>query len=195
MIVQKQFSIKFLPSKKTIKVPKDYNLRQAALDCGIDIESSCGGVGTCGRCKVQVKNGHVQSKRSKFITSDEKKRGYVLSCLAKVKSNLTVFIHEKKVKKAKIEEGQIESVIGKIYSGIEKDVFAAVEIKPWIIKERIKVEKPTLNYNINDFYRLQKSIKNKLKIENIAVPIKTLRKLPLLLRESDWEVIITLDKS
>ena len=195
MIVQKQFSIKFLPSKKTVKVPKDYNLRQAILDCGIDIESSCGGVGTCGRCKVKVVSGHVHSKKSKFINSYEKREGYVLSCLAKVEGDLIVFVPEIKVKKVKIEEGSLELTIDKVYTSIKKDELAAVEIKPWIIKEKIKVEKPSLNYNINDLYRLQKSVKNKLDIENITVPVRVLRKLPFLLRESDWEILATVDKS
>jgi uncharacterized 2Fe-2S/4Fe-4S cluster protein (DUF4445 family) len=195
MAVRKQFSIKFLPSEKIIKVPQDYNLRQAILDCGIDIDSSCGGVGTCGRCKVKVINGRVYSKRSKFITVKEKEDGYVLSCLSKLESDAVIFIPEKKILKATIEEGQFEISKNKIYSGINKDELVAAAIKPWIIKEKVIVEKPTLNYNTNDLYRLQKSIKDELKVENITVPIRVLRKLPFLLRESNWEVVITFDKS
>ena len=71
MTDKKNFSVKFLPSKKIIKVPEGYNLKQAVLDCGIDIESSCGGVGTCGRCKVQVVSGKVYSEKSKFISENK----------------------------------------------------------------------------------------------------------------------------
>ena len=102
------YLIKFLPSKKTIEVPRDYNLRQAILDCGIDMESACGGVGTCRRCKVQVKSGRIYSKRDKFIKGKEKEDGYVLSCFSKVRSDAVIFIPEKKKVKAKIEEGKFE---------------------------------------------------------------------------------------
>jgi len=195
MVVQRQFLIRFLPDNKTIKVPKDYNLRQALLDCGIDIESSCGGVGTCGRCRVQVTKGRTRSKRNKFITPDEKKKGYALSCLTKIESDLTVVIPERKKLKSKIEEGLFEKTTDKLYSNIKKDELAAAEIKPWIIKDSVEIEKPTLNYNVNDLYRLEKSVKNKLKIENIFVPIRILRELPFLLRENNWEIFITFDKS
>ena len=53
------YLIKFLPDEKTIEVPRDYNLRQAILDCGLELESSCGGVGTCGKCKVHVIEGDI----------------------------------------------------------------------------------------------------------------------------------------
>ena len=39
--------VKFIPGGETIKVPRDYNLKQAILDCGLEVESSCGSVGTC----------------------------------------------------------------------------------------------------------------------------------------------------
>ncbi|MBU2563483.1 MAG: 2Fe-2S iron-sulfur cluster binding domain-containing protein, partial [Actinobacteria bacterium] len=75
---QKKYLIKFIPGGKSIKVSTDYNLKQAILDSGINIISSCGGVGTCGRCKVRVKEGKVNTKKSKFISSKEKENGYVL---------------------------------------------------------------------------------------------------------------------
>ena len=57
---QKFFLVKFLPGGKSIKVPPGYNLRQAVLDAELDIDPSYGGVGTCGKCRVQVKEGIVK---------------------------------------------------------------------------------------------------------------------------------------
>ena len=195
MLDKKFFSVKLLPGEKIIKVPQNYNLRQAILDCGIDIESACGGVGTCGRCKVQVKSGRIYSKRNKFIKGKEKEDGYVLSCLSKVRSDAVIFIPEKKKVRAKIEEGKFEIDKNKIYSGINTDELAAVEIKPWIIKERINVERPTLDYNTSDLYRLNKSLKTTLKLNDVSIPLNVVKKLPHLLRENNWEIVITLDKS
>ena len=60
MVSKEKYLVEFLPSGKSIKVNLNYNLRQAILDCGLEIESSCGGVGTCGRCIVQIKEGKVE---------------------------------------------------------------------------------------------------------------------------------------
>lgn len=194
MSYRKKLTVKFFPGEKIIEVPKDYNLKQAILESGLDIESTCGGVGTCGRCKVQVKSGHVYSKGNKFISDDEKKRGFVLSCQSKIKENIVVLIPEKTKAKGKIEKGKFEIGKGKLYSGINTDELAAAEIKPWIIKEKITVEKPTLDSNTNDLYRLEKSIRNNFKLENISFPISVIRKLPYTLRDNNWEIVIILDK-
>ena len=43
-------------------------------------------------------------------------------------------------------------------------------------------------------YRLMKSIKNVLNIEDVKIPINLLRELPFLLREKNWNVTVTIDK-
>lgn len=191
---QKKYLIKFIPGGKSIKVSTDYNLKQAILDSGINIDSSCGGVGTCGRCKVRVKEGKVNTKKSKFISSKEKENGYVLSCLSKVESDLIVEVLRQKKVVVKIEKGRFADIESKIYADISKDELASVEIKPWIKKGTIVVEKPSLSYGTSDLFRLKKSIRENLGIKNCIVPIHIIRKLPLVLRERDWEVTVTVDK-
>jgi len=191
---QKKYLIKFLPSGKSIKISPNYNLKQAILDSGIHIDSSCGGAGTCGRCKVQIREGKVNTKKSKFISPKQEEMGYVLSCLSKVQSDLIVRVPRRKKARAKIEKGRFADIESKLYSGISKDEFSSVEIKPWIKKETISVKKPSLGYGTSDLFRLKKSIRENLGIENCTVPIHIIRQLPLVLREKDWEVTVTVDK-
>lgn len=195
MVSKEKYLVKFLPSETSIEVSPNYNLRQAILDCGLEIESSCGGVGTCGRCKVQIKEGKVDTKKSKFISLNEEKDGFVLACLSKVKSDLVVFIPKQEKVKAKIESGRFAEKPSKVYTGVSQKELSAVEIKPWIIKETVKVDKPSLSYGTSDLYRLKKSIRENLGIENCIVPIYVLRKLPGILREKDWLVTVTIDKN
>ena len=79
MATSKLFSIRVLPDGKIIKAPKNYNLRQALLENGIDVDSSCGGVGTCGRCRVRIMSGKVHFIPGKLVSKKEKEKGYVLS--------------------------------------------------------------------------------------------------------------------
>jgi uncharacterized 2Fe-2S/4Fe-4S cluster protein (DUF4445 family) len=190
----KKYLIKFIPSSKSIKVPQNYNLKQAILDSGIHIDSSCGGVGTCGRCKVRIKEGKVSTKRSKSISPKQKKAGFVLSCLSQVQSDIIVEIPKQKKEKAKIEKGRFADIDSKSYSGISSDEFLSVEIRPWIKKETMSIRKPSLSYGTSDLFRLKKSIRENLGIENCTVPIHIIRQLPQVLREKDWNVTVIVDK-
>ena len=191
---QKKYSIKFVPSGRSIKVSPNYNLRQAILDSGIQIDSSCGGVGTCGRCLVKVKEGKVKTKKTGLISPGKKEKGYVLSCLSKVQSDLIIEIPRQRKARAKIVDGVFAEIKSKKYSDINRSEISSVQIKPWIKKEAITVEKPSLSYGTSDLYRLKKSVREKLGIENCIVPIHLTRKLPRVLREKNWEITVTADK-
>jgi uncharacterized 2Fe-2S/4Fe-4S cluster protein (DUF4445 family) len=54
-----KFKVTFYPDNKTIEVAKDTTILAASISAGAYINSSCGGDGVCGRCKVRVKNGQV----------------------------------------------------------------------------------------------------------------------------------------
>ncbi len=191
---QKKYLIKFIPDGKSIKVSPHYNLRQAILDCGIHIDSSCGGVGTCGRCLVRIKDGKVKTKDTKLISSDKKEKGYVLSCLSEVGSNLIVEIPRQRKVKAKIVESGLSEIKSKNYADISRGKMSRIHIKPWVKKAFIVVEKPSLSYGTSDLFRLKKSIRENLGIKNCTVPIHIIRKLPGVLREKNWEVTVTIDR-
>jgi 2Fe-2S ferredoxin len=42
-----------------LEVPRGANLRQSLLDHGVPVASSCGGVGVCGKCSVQILEGEA----------------------------------------------------------------------------------------------------------------------------------------
>ena len=49
--------VSFQPSNVSIDVADGANIRQASLDAGLQIPSTCGGVGSCGLCKVKILSG------------------------------------------------------------------------------------------------------------------------------------------
>ena len=54
--------VEFHPSGKTVQVPPQTRLLDAARQAGVKIESPCGGDGTCGKCLVRVTGGEVDSR-------------------------------------------------------------------------------------------------------------------------------------
>ena len=49
--------VHFQPANVSIEVPAGVNLRDASLQAGLQIPSTCGGVGSCGLCKVKITAG------------------------------------------------------------------------------------------------------------------------------------------
>jgi len=183
----KKYQVKFLPSGKSIKVSPGYKLHQAILDCGLTIDTSCGGVGTCGRCRVRVLKGSANTRKTKFISEKDKKNGFVLACLVKINDDMEVEIPAQKEKKAKIADG-------KDYVAANKSELINVEVSPWIIKENLIVEKPSLSLGTSDHYRLSKSITEKTAIKDPDIPIHFIRRLPHDLRKKDWNITVIMDK-
>jgi len=61
---------------------------------GIDINSSCGGKGTCGYCKVKLLSGGgpILPTEEIFMSREEKDSGVRLACQVKVKEDIEVYI-------------------------------------------------------------------------------------------------------
>jgi ferredoxin len=49
--------ISFQPANVTIEVAAGSNIRDAGITAGVEIPSTCGGVGSCGLCKVKITGG------------------------------------------------------------------------------------------------------------------------------------------
>lgn len=94
--------IKFLPDEKQVTVDEGTDLLTAAIKAGVGIYNSCGGRGICGRCKVILRSGRVETD-GLHLSADEKNSGYVLACRSLCKTDAEIFIPEtSRVGKAEI---------------------------------------------------------------------------------------------
>lgn len=50
-------SMKFLPGDRIIRASHTLTILEALEEAGIPMESSCGGMGTCGTCRIVVEKG------------------------------------------------------------------------------------------------------------------------------------------
>lgn len=76
--------------KYTYKVPMGGKLINALADQEIYIPSACGGSGTCGQCKVILKEGggSLLATEISMINRKEAREGYRLACQVAVKENM-----------------------------------------------------------------------------------------------------------
>src|SRR3989338_7767324 len=85
-----KFKITFYPDNKVIDAEKGKNILSAAISAGVYINSSCGGDGVCGRCKVILKKGQVLTQPTGRISLEERRKQVYLACLTTIQGDLEV---------------------------------------------------------------------------------------------------------
>ncbi|AZV58445.1 corrinoid activation/regeneration protein AcsV [Clostridium sp. AWRP] len=186
--------VKFTPYNKEIDVLEGENLLEAIRKAGVFIDTPCNGSGSCGKCKVKITTGNVISEDSRHITEKEKKEGYVLACQCKVKEDISVEIPG--TASSSMHGMKIEDFSSKreyeIFERAKNQILkCGMEFRTYVRKDYLELDPPNLNDNISDFERLKRHIKNHLNCNNVFCRLPILRKIPQLLRESDFKVTIT----
>ena len=79
-----KFQITFLPQNLTTHAPEGTTIFNAANWAGLAIDSTCGGRGTCGKCKVRLTHGanSITEADHRFISKTDLAEGWRLSCRA-----------------------------------------------------------------------------------------------------------------
>ncbi|MCK9363042.1 MAG: ASKHA domain-containing protein [Syntrophales bacterium] len=187
-------SVTFSPSDARLKVDDGENLLQAAMEAGIHINASCGGNGTCGKCRVKIINGKVDSPLSSMLPQEDYNAGYRLACLTTIREDVEVEIplDSQVDKSVLLKEGQ---KFDHPYLLSPKDLFQLVqgwEVEPTVFKRYVTMEPPTKNDNASDLTRLINAIKQQHNIKGVSTDFRLIMKLSQLLRDANWKVTVTL---
>ena len=181
--------VTFLPDNITVDVDDNANLFRAVKASGVYVLSSCGGKGNCGKCKVIIREGTVESGKSRsFLSAEEAERGYVLACLSRVKSDLIVEIPQESRMQAK----------HKIATGAKTDeLIKLMQSAGGCLESRIKrvhleLSPPTIDDNIADYERVRRALdKAGFDASHLHLNYLVLSKLSHVLREGGWNVTVS----
>ena len=83
MSEKQQNQIIFEPVGKRISINSDETILDAARAAGIDLESVCGGEGTCGLCRIRLIKGELTgftSSELECINESDRRAGVRLAC-------------------------------------------------------------------------------------------------------------------
>ncbi len=189
-----QVLVRFQPHDREIQVPAGENLLKAAMEAGVYIQASCGGEGFCGKCKVQIEKGEVESPRTPKISEEEFGRGIRLACQTRIQSDLEVRVPVESYLDKRVIARTRERVGGgrRVSHQELESLVLGWCFNPALRKQYVEVEPPTLKDNRSDLSRLLLAMKKNFGFEGISVDSRLLKKLPFILREADWKVTATL---
>ncbi|HHW07393.1 MAG TPA: DUF4445 domain-containing protein [Clostridia bacterium] len=181
--------VTFLPENVSIEVEKGTSIKQAAAALGIELKSTCGEEGTCGRCAVKVLGGEVNNLGGN-LSSRLRNTGHVLACRTFVEGDVVVEIP----KESRLDEHQV-LVGGTQEKGIlvekELDLLAGYEFDPICRTVYLELSPPTITENASDLTRLTGELKKHLDCRDVRIPLSILRKLAETLRGADWKVSVS----
>ena len=163
--------LSFSPSGRDVRVPPGVSVFDAASWNGIAIDSTCGGHGTCKKCKVQVLDGgavpvHRLDVRS--FTPGQLADGWRLACLAQATTDLRVEVPPLTTRPKAATLGVGRQVI----------------LRPAVQKRYVELEEPTLADQRTDLQRLYDAIDDL----ELTPDLYALRRLPTVLRQADFKV-------
>ncbi|MFH1269833.1 MAG: ASKHA domain-containing protein [Candidatus Omnitrophota bacterium] len=197
-----KYKVTFYPDNKTIEVEKDKTILSAAISAGVYINTSCGGDGVCGRCKVILKKGQVLTQPTARLTIEDRKKGIHLACLTTIQGDLEVEVPpESRLDLEKLTPEEIDLRLKGLYSESEEiepaESVLGEEIfshSPLATKIYLELPPPDLDDKISDLERLYRHIRRDKDIPIMQTGLSNIRRLGELLRASDWKVTVTLGK-
>ncbi|MEX0956122.1 MAG: ASKHA domain-containing protein [Rhizobiaceae bacterium] len=179
----------FMPSGKRGRFPKGTPVLDAARQLGVYVESVCGGRATCGRCQIEVQEGHfakhkITSSNDHISAKGPKEERYErvrglpgdrrLSCSATIEGDLVVDVPQDTVINAQV---------------VRKDADTRhIDRLPVVQLCYVEVEEPDMHKPLGDLDRLKAALKREWSYERLEADFHILGDIQRILREGNWTV-------
>ncbi|MHB8868629.1 MAG: ASKHA domain-containing protein [Thermoleophilia bacterium] len=190
-----RYTLTFQPGDVVVAdVPRGETILRAAMQADLHINASCGGSGACGKCRVKIVAGEVESERSSKLDDDEWAGGIRLACRSHVVSDLEIFIPEtSRLGNAAVLEREMRGDRkGRLLTPTQLEALVTGwTLDPVVKKLCVQMTPPSENDNLNDLARFKKALKDEFGMTNVSVDSVWIRNMPQVLREQDWLVTAT----
>ena len=167
------------------------NLLEVARRANVAIDAPCSGNGACGKCRVQLKSGELESKKTLHISDEEYQAGWRLSCCSKISADVNVLVpdiasaYKSRMKVADLSSKEEIAIFENAKSDIQ---LAGIELKNSLEVVDVLMDVPSLDDTMPDNERLTRALRKYLNINRVRIPYVVLKKLPDVLRENNFAV-------
>ncbi len=162
--------LSFTPSGRSVRVPPGVSVFDAASWNGIAIDSTCGGHGTCRKCRVRLTDGTAPITRHdvRTFTPEQIRAGWRLACLVQATADLTVEVPPLVTRPKAATVGVGRQVI----------------LRPAVQKRYVELAEPSLADQRTDLARLFDALDDL----ELTADLHALRALPTALRQGGFAV-------
>jgi len=177
----------------SVLAESDESLLETARRAGVALDAPCGGKGTCGKCKVRVLSGSVSTNAHRAeagISKQEFEDGWRLACVSCPQSDVKVSVPETaRAYQSRIKaDGQFENAA---FTKLREKLKPRGQAPHGGVKlVNVDLDPPSVDNPSADRERLLQKLSETNRVTNISV--YALRKLPFVLRESNFSVYCVL---
>ena len=166
-------------------------LLEVAQKSNVAIDAPCSGNASCGKCRVKLIEGELDSKKTRHISEEEYAEGWRLACVSTVCSDVTVEVpdiasaYQSRMKVADLSSKEEIELFERIKNQVEE---AGLELKNSMRIVSVSMNEPTLDDTMPDNERLSWALEDATGLSVIRIPYSVLKKLPDVLRASNFSV-------
>ena len=177
----------------TIECNAGDNLLELARRANVAIDAPCSGNGSCGKCRVKLVEGQLETLKSRHITDEEYEAGWRLSCNSKVLSDCTVFVpdiasaYQSRMKTADLSSPKEIAIFEDCQNQLRE---SGIHFENNFRAVVVTMAEPTLDDTMPDIERLTWAVQAETGVEKVHVPFGVMVKLAHTLREHNWTVCV-----
>ena len=177
----------------TIECNAGENLLELARRANVAIDAPCSGNGSCGKCRVKLLEGELESIPSRHISDEEYKEGWRLSCNCKVISDVTVLVpdiasaYQSRMKTADLSSPKEVAIFTQCQDALKESGIAFANDYRAVV---VEMDEPTLEDTMPDNERLTWALQSALSVEKVVIPYTVMVRLASTLREHGFRVCV-----
>ena len=177
----------------TIECNAGDNLLELARRGNVAIDAPCSGNGSCGKCRVRLVEGELESLRSRHVSDEEWELGWRLSCNSKVLSDCIVFVpdiasaYQSRMKTADLSSPKEIAIFEDCQAALRE---SGIHFENNFRAVVVTMAEPTLDDTMPDNERLTWAIQEALGVEKVHIPYVVMVRLAHTLREHNFTVCV-----
>ena len=169
------------------------NLLELARRSNVAIDAPCSGNGSCGKCRVKLTEGELESIQTRHISDEEYAQGWRLSCSSKVIADCTVFVpdiasaYQSRMKTADLSSPKEVAIFDKAQEDLKKSGIHFINDFRSVV---VSMAEPTLDDTMPDNERLTWALQEALGVQEVSIPYTVMVRMASTLREHDFRVCV-----
>ena len=182
----------------TTHAPQGEKLLETARHAGVAIDAPCSGNGTCGKCRIRLIKGELDSEQTRHISDEDYAEGWRLACSSVPLTDVTIEVpdtasaFQTQIRTADLNDPK---VMGAFTQAVEQLTQAGVMGRPPVTSVRVQMSEPTIEDTTPDIERLSAAVQEATG-QSVTAALYAVKKLAQVLRESGFDVrVVLLHKS